>query len=74
MVFQLGLSVLILRDKSVIPDDILEKGALGSFMSVFDMEDGCEYFHSKKFLELLRDWEADVKAVAKNKGNSHRLY
>ena len=74
MAFQLGLPVLILRDKSVIADGILEKGALGSFMSVFDMKDGCDYFGSDEFLELLREWEADVRTVAKNKGNPPRLY
>ena len=74
MAFQLGLPVLILRDKSVIADGILEKGALGSFMSVFDMKDGCDYFCSDEFLELLREWEADVRTVAKNKGNPPRLY
>lgn len=72
MAFQLGLPVLILRDKSVIPDGILEKGAVGSFMSVFDIKDGCKYFYSDEFLKLLREWEADVRTVAKNNGNPPR--
>ena len=28
----------------------------------------------KEFLELLREWEADVRTVAKNKGNFPKLY
>ena len=74
MAFQLGLPALILRDKSVILDGILEKRVLEGIMSVFDMKNGCEYFRSDEFLELLRDWTADVRTVAKYKGNSPRLY
>lgn len=28
----------------------------------------------KEFLELLREWDADVRTVAKNKGNPPKLY
>ncbi|WP_376890647.1 hypothetical protein [Bombilactobacillus mellis] len=42
-------------------------------MPVFDIKDCCNYL-KKGFLELLREWEADVRTVAKNKGNPPKLY
>lgn len=49
MAFQLGLPILILRDKSVISDGILRKDIIGNFMSVFDIQDGCNYLKKKDF-------------------------
>lgn len=37
MAFQLGLPVLILREKGVIAEGILEKGVLGVYMPEFDL-------------------------------------
>ena len=41
--------ILILRDKSVISDGILEKGVIDNFMSVFDIQDGCNYLKKRIF-------------------------
>lgn len=49
MDFQLGLPILILRDKSVISDGILEKGVIDNFMPVFDIKDCCNYFKKRIF-------------------------
>ena len=49
MAFQLGLPILILRDKSVISDGILEKGVIDNFMPVFNIQDGCNYFKKRIF-------------------------
>ena len=47
MAFQLGLPVLILREKGVIAEGILEKGVLGVYMPEFDLNCNLDdYFKS----------------------------
>lgn len=77
MAFQLGLPVLILRDKDVLDEGLLEKGVIGDYMPVINMdmkEESCNYFKSEEFMTIFKQWEADVRTVAKNKGNPPKLY
>ena len=37
MAYQIGLPVLILRERGVVEDGILEKGGIGTYMPVFDI-------------------------------------
>lgn len=75
MAFQLGLPVLILREKGVIENGILEKGVLGIYMPEFDLDDNVDiYFKSKEWLQIIQKWEGHVRRVVENKGKPPILY
>ena len=69
MAFQLGLPVLVFREKDVLDDGILEKGVLGLYMPEFDLDLSIdEYFRSEEFRQLLGSWEGHVRCVYERKG------
>lgn len=75
MAFQLGLPVLIFREKGVLAEGILEKGVLGIYMPEFDLNQSVEdYFRSPEFLQILGKWEGYVRKVVENKSNPPTLY
>ena len=75
MAFQLGLPVLILREKGVIAEGILEKGVLGVYMPEFDLSGNLdEYFKSREGVQIIQQWEGCVRRVVENKGKPPLLY
>lgn len=75
MAFQLGLPVLILREKGVIEEGILEKGVLGVYMPEFDLDsDLDDYFKSKEWIQIIQKWEGYIGKVVENKGKPPMLY
>lgn len=75
MAFQLGLPILILREKGVVADGILEKGVAGTYLPEFDLTDSSDaYFESQEWKQIVAKWEAFVHAVVKNKGCPPKLY
>ncbi len=77
MAFQLGLPVLIFREKGVIADGILEQGVLGTYMSEFDLDDMSsikKYIKSDEWCEITQQWGGYVRSVVENKGNPQKLY
>lgn len=75
MAFQLGLPVLILREKNVIEEGILQKGVLGTYMPEFDLANSIEdYFKSQEWEQLLKNWEHKVLSVYKNKATPPSLF
>ena len=75
MAFQLGLPVLILREKGVITEGIFEKGVLGVYMPEFDLNCNLDdYFKSKEWIQIIQKWEGYVRKVVDNKGKSPMLY
>ncbi|WP_455629538.1 hypothetical protein [Megamonas funiformis] len=76
MGFQLGLPILILREKDVIDDGLLEKGVLGIYMpSEIDLSKSPEeYFDKDEIKSILDEWGSYVRSVARNKGNPPKLY
>lgn len=75
MAFQLGLPVLVLREKGVIAEGVLEKGVLGTYMPEFSVENNIdEYFNSNEFHSLLKKWEGFVRTVVEKKGNPPQLF
>ena len=75
MAFQLGLPVLILREKGVIAEGILEKGVLGVYMPEFDLSGSLdEYFQSREWVQIIQKWEGYVRRVVENKGKPPLLY
>ena len=58
MAYQLGLPILILREKGVIEEGILEKGVVGLYMPEFDVEKPLDrYFNSTEWTAMLGKWE-----------------
>lgn len=75
MAFQLGLPILILREKGVIAEGILEKGVTGTYLPEFDLEDSVsEYLNSEEWRQLIGKWEGYVRNVSENKGMPPKLY
>lgn len=75
MAYQIGLPVLILREKGVLAEGILERGVLGLYMPEFDLTKSVdEYLTSVEWSEMLGRWEGFVRAVVETKGNPPRLY
>lgn len=75
MAFQIGIPVLIMREKGVIEDGILEKGVLGTYMPEFDLKNSYkEYLQSSEWNQLIRKWENQVGKVVETKGNPPKLY
>lgn len=75
MAFQMGLPVLVLREKGVLQEGILEKGVLGTYMPEFDLTDSIEdYFESPEWKQLLKQWESMVLRVYENRGAPPSLF
>lgn len=75
MAFQLGLPILILREKGVIAEGVLEKGVLGIYMPEFDLNYNLDdYFESKEWIQIIQKWEGYVRKVVENKGRPPMLY
>ena len=75
MAYQLGLPVLILRERGVVAEGLLERGVMGLFMPEFDLGRPVEsYFGSGEFQALVGKWEGFVRAVVAAKGQPPRLY
>ena len=75
MAYQLGLPILIYREKGVIDDGILEKGVVGSYMPEFDLDNLNEdYFMSQEWSGIIGKWQGYVRAVVEKKGNPPQLY
>jgi hypothetical protein len=75
MAFQIGLPVLIFREKGVISDGVLEKGIIGTYLPEFDLEkDLDKYLHDNEWNQILGKWEGYVRKVVENKGKPPKLY
>ena len=75
MAYQLGLPVMILREKGVLADGILERGIVGLYMPEFDLEQPMkDYFESAEWNGIIGKWEGYVRAVVERKGRPPELY
>ncbi len=75
MAFQIGLPILILRERGVIDDGILEKGVVGVYMPEFNLEkDIDEYFETIEWREIIGKWGGYVRSVVEQKGNPPKLF
>lgn len=75
MAYQLGLPVLILREREVVADGLLEQGVIGLFMPEFDLDTPVEeYFASPEWNSIIGKWEGDVRSVVARKGQPPRLF
>ncbi len=75
MGFQIGLPILILREKGVIDEGVLELGVSGTYLPEFDLEgDARGYFESQEFRQLITQWSGQVQSVVTAKGRPPKLY
>ncbi len=75
MAFQLGLPILIFREKGVIADGVLEKGVLGTYLPEFDLTKPIDdYLKAPEWNQIIAEWEGYVRVVRKVKGKPPRLY
>jgi hypothetical protein len=69
MAFQLGLPLLILIEKGVYQDGILEKGIVGNYLPEFDLNKSIEdYFKDKEFLDNIGSFEGEVRSTWNSRG------
>jgi hypothetical protein len=75
MAYQLGLPVLILRERGVLDDGILERGIVGLYMPEFDLEQPLDaYFASPEWNGIIGKWEFNVRSVVDKKSAPPRLF
>ena len=75
MAFQIGLPILLLREKGVYADGILERGVVGMYMPEFDLGDATEdYLTSNEWQQIFPIWESKVRSVVDHKGRPPKLY
>ena len=76
MAFQLGLPILIFREKGVIAEGVLESGVVGLYMPEFDLSKSRpnEYLESQQWIDIVNQWGGYVRAVREAKGRPARLY
>lgn len=75
MAYQLGLPVLILRERGVLAEGLLEKGVIGTYMPEFRADgDADDFLDSAEWNALVGKWEGFVRAVVERKGNPPQLY
>lgn len=74
MAYQLGLPLLILREKGVIADGILERGVAGVYLPEFDLSSPCNYLDGEEWKQIFAVWEGYVRTVIRNKGMPPKLY
>lgn len=73
MAYQLGLPILILRERGVVAEGVLERGVTGLYCPEFDCtSDGpFELLESKAVLD---QWTGRVRATYENRGAAPKFY
>ena len=75
MAYQLGLPILLLREKGVLADGIHERGIVGLYLPEFDLDQPQdEYFESPAWNDVIGKWGGYVRAVVNTKGNPPKLF
>lgn len=77
MAFQLGLPILVLREKGVVADGVLQRGVVGLYMPEFELDSASgvtDYLESPEWQELIGQWEGRVSQVAEAKSRPPQLY
>lgn len=75
MAFQIGLPILIFREKGVMANGIMEKGVTGTYLPEFDLDDSIiSYLDTDEWKQLIGVWEGCVRMVVENKGCPPKLY
>jgi hypothetical protein len=70
MAYQLGLPIMHVREKDVLPDGLLERGVVGLCGPEFDLDRGApaDYLTSPEWVAVSGQWEGYVRSVFDRKG------
>ncbi|HZX74382.1 MAG TPA: hypothetical protein VFE57_08180 [Cyclobacteriaceae bacterium] len=74
MAYQIGLPILIFREKGVTDDGILQKGISGVYLPEFDLSSEEDYLESDEWKQIIGEWEGYVRTVVSNKGRPPKLF
>lgn len=75
MAFQMGLPILVIAEKGIRADGVLEGGVLTGSIPTFDLTKGNEAFlESLEWRQLVYTWEGQVREVVARKGRPPELY
>lgn len=75
MAFQLGLPILVFKERGVLADGILEAGVIGAYMPEIDSSASLDdYFGSPQWAQPIGQWEGRVRRVIEQKGKPPSLY
>lgn len=75
MAFQLGLPILVFRERGVLADGVLEAGVIGAYMPEIDPSTSLDdYFSSPEWTQPMGQWEGRVRRVIEHKGKPPALY
>lgn len=75
MAYQLGLPILLLREKGVLADGLHEPGVAGLYLPEFDLDGPQdEYFKSPQWTDVIGKWSGYVRAVVNAKGMPPKLF
>ena len=75
MAFQLGLPILVFRERGVLAEGLLEKGVVGLYMPEFSLSASTSnYFQSEEWKQVIGKWEGAVRQVVETKGNPPKLF
>lgn len=73
MAFQLGLPILILRERGVLAEGVLEPGVTGQYLPDFDCSD-IEALGNSEWSQITNQWIGRVRAVYDNRGKVPALF
>jgi hypothetical protein len=75
MAYQIGLPTLILREKGVVAEGLLERGVVGIYMPEFSLDiSPTDYLHSAEWADLIGKWEGYVRSVVDIRANPPKLF
>lgn len=74
MAYQLGLPILLLREKGVLRDGLLEGGIVDVRTPEFDLEKGNSFLESAEWSSIVGMWEGQVRSVVANRGRPPTQY
>ena len=75
MAYQIGLPTLILRERGVFADGLLDKGIVGIYMPEFSLDQSpTDYLHSHEWADLVGKWEGYVRSVVDVRATPPKLY
>ena len=75
MAYQIGLPSLILRERGVIADGLLDRGIVGIYMPEFSLDiSPTDYLRSYEWTDLVGKWEGYVRAVVDARGTPPKLF
>lgn len=75
MAYQIGLPVLVLREKGVLVEGVIEDGVVGGFIPEFNLENPTNKFlESDEWHQIIGQWESHVRNVVENKSKPPKLF